>query len=701
MISLFKHGKDSAVSVSNISIDDYFEKIRNGYWQDGVLNYRATGKNKNNNQCVTVSGVFKERQAKKIIKHSGLICLDVDAKDQIADIDIEAIRQDNYVYAMHHSIGGFGYAVYIKIDSDRHLDAFLALENYFFVNYNVVLDTSCKDTSRLRFISYDPDLYINTKAKVFKQYLKKKELPKQKPIVIKSDFDDMVNKASSMNLFDDYGDYIRLAFALVSEFGENGRHYFHNLCSSSSKYNQVTADKHYDIAVNRSGTGVTIASVYYIFKQAGIELTSEKTEFIKSIVKLSDNPEAELKKMDVQDADTYLQFTKKKEEKTEIDLIVDLIKMNNVKFNEITRNFEFNNEVMTDRVLANFYTKVWTKIDDGISKDKIFTLIQNRDNSISYNPIRQWFDKNKHISYSNEFENLKKCFNIEQLIHEGDEIFIFNDYLDIYLKKWLLGLIGSAYGTYSLMILVITGEQGIKKTEFFRNLLPIDLRGFYAESNLDEGKDSEILMTNKWLIIDDEFGGKSKKDATKLKRLSSQQTFSIRMPYGRVSEDLNRLAVLGGTSNDSEVINDPTGNRRIIPINLISFDFEAYKKIDKDKLFIELYHEWEKEKDGWFLSKYEIEYLNRSNEKNIEVMSEYELINKYVRSDSNHKMTNTEIKLKLESIHISFKTNNKRIGQALKKCGYNQEVIKEGGKTMRIYRVRVYESVTTEPFEIQ
>src|SRR5690606_8018810 len=112
-------------------------------------------------------------------------------------------------------------------------------------------------------------------------------------------------------------------------------------------------------------------------------------------------------------------------------------------------------------------------------------------------------------------------------------------------------------------------------------------RRYYAESNLDEGKDSEILMCKKLIIVDDEFGGKSKKDATKLKRLSSQQTFSIRAPYGRITEDLNRLAVLGGTSNDSEVINDPTGHRRIIPIILLSFDIEKYKSIDKTKLFIE------------------------------------------------------------------------------------------------------------------
>ena len=86
--------------------------------------------------------------------------------------------------------------------------------------------------------------------------------------------------------------------------------------------------------------------------------------------------------------------------------------MNDVKFNEVTRNFEFNGEEMTDRILANFYTKVWTKIDDKIAKDKVFTLIQNKDNSVSYNPIRQWFEEHAHITHNNEFDKLKKCFTV-------------------------------------------------------------------------------------------------------------------------------------------------------------------------------------------------------------------------------------------------------------------------------------------------
>ena len=696
MISVFKSAK-STTSEHNIEVDSYFDGIKNGVWQDEVLNYRAGRTEKTDTTCITVSGTFKQRKADKLLEHSGLICLDIDSKDQITNVDIDQIKRDEYVYAVHRSLSGNGYAVFVKIDGARHLDAFLGLEHYMMAKYLIVLDKTCKDTSRLRFVSYDPDIYINKKAKHFKTYLKKKDKPKIKPVVVKTDFDEMVVKAGPMNLFDNYEDYIRLAFALTQEFSESGRIYFHQLCQSSPKYNQKQAEKDYNVALQRSGTGVSIASVYYIFKQAGISTTSERTENIKSIVKLADNPKEALEKLNIPltEAEAFLPKEENKKEKNEIDLIVDLIKMNDVKFNEITRNFEFNGEEMTDRILANFYTKVWQKIDDGISKDKVFTLIQNKDNSISYNPIKDWFNKNKHLKTDNEFAKLIACFKIEQLFYENDGVYVFDDYLDTYLKKWLLGLIGSAFGTYSLMILVIAGEQGIKKTEFFRNLLPKDLRKFYAESNLDEGKDSEILMTKKWLIVDDEFGGKSKKDATKLKRMSSQQTFSIRMPYGRVSEDLLRLAVLGGTSNDAEVINDPTGNRRIIPINLLSFDFDSYLQIDKDKLFIELYNEWLKDKESWFLTKREIEYLNKANEKNIEVMSEVELINKNIVNDPTSKMTNTDVILELQKLHPTFKTNTKRMGQALKKCGYIQQVMKVGTKVIRAYEIKIRGSVNS------
>lgn len=691
MVSIFKHAKDPN-SERNLSVESFFDGIKNGQWQDEILDYRTGKRKKETLHAVTASGVFKERKATSLLKHSGLICIDVDSKDQICEIDIETLKSDQFVYCVHRSAGGFGFAVYVKIDSERHLDAFLGLEEYFFVNYSIVVDKSCKDVSRLRFISYDPELVLNEKSKVFKKYLKKKEVERKnyKPFVIKSDFDDMVSQASSMNLFDDYSDYIKLAFALASEFGANGETYFHALCRSSSKYDEVKATKHYQKACARKETGVSIATVYWKFKDAGISLTSEKTETIKSVIKLSENPKETLKELGIEDNDNIIENLKQgAKEKTELDEIIDLIKLQKIKFNEITRNFEMKGVEMTDRHLAQFYSLVWHKIDESISKDKVWTLIQSKENTPSFNPIHDFFLNNQNVIPDNEFEKLKSCFTIDAQVFKDDQFWNIEDYLDVYLKKWLLGIIGSSFGTYSLMILVLVGEQGVRKTEFFRNLLPKELRKYYAESNLDEGKDSEILMCKKLLIVDDEFGGKSKKDATKLKRLSSQQTFSIRAPYGRITEDLNRLAVLGGTSNDSEVINDPTGNRRIIPINLLAFDIEKFKAIDKTKLFIELYNEWKNDPKGWFLEKGEIDFLNQSTLKNTEVWQEEDLITRYCKFDQYNYMTSTDVKLGLEKHFPSLRTNTKRIGQALKKAGIEQEMKKINGKLMRVYRLQI------------
>lgn len=670
--------------------NSFFDGIKNGEWQIDVMAYRQnpTQENKQKLECVTASGVFEERKKSKIIEHSGLICIDIDAKDQISEIDIEALKTDAYVNVIHKSVGGEGLAVYFKVDKSKHDDAFLGLEKYLFDKYLLVTDKSCKDVSRLRFVSFDPDLFLNEKAKIFKKYLPKTEVKKKeiKQIVVKSDFDEMVNQAKNMNLFDDYENYIKLAFALSDEFGENGRNYFHTLCQSSSKYDEKKANKDFDIAVKRQGSGITIKTVYFRFKEAGINLMSEKTKEIQKIAKLSDNPQEELSIRGIIDEENLIeQFKEKKNSETKIDLIIELIKINKIIFNEILRNYEFNGEIMNDRVLANFNTQVWTKIDENISKDKIFNLIQDKAIVPSYNPIHKWFNDNCNLKTDNEFKKLVDCFKIEATLFEKDKNYNINDYLDIFLKKWLLGIISSAHGVYSLLILVLIGEQRTDKSRFFRNLLPEKLRMFYAESPLDEGKDSEILMTKKLLILDDEFSGKSKKDATKLKRLSSQQTFSIRAPYGRVSEDLQRLAVLCGTSNEQEVINDPTGNRRIIPINIINFNFDKFLKIDKDKLFIELYNEWRKAPESWFLENEEIKLLNRITIKNTEVMTEEELIQKYFEFNESGKMTNSDVMFILQNKCFSLKTNSKRIGQALKKLNFDSKIIRENGNLKRVY----------------
>jgi len=59
-------------------------------------------------------------------------------------------------------------------------------------------------------------------------------------------------------------------------------------------------------------------------------------------------------------------------------------------------------------------------------------------------------------------------------------------------------------------------------TAELRRLLPKPLANYYAESKLDGGKDDDILLTKKLIIMDDEFGGKSKFEAKRFKELTSK-----------------------------------------------------------------------------------------------------------------------------------------------------------------------------------
>lgn len=692
-INIFKSANNSKQPTATILFQQYLENVKNGLWQDDVLAYRNGNKKKESLPGITTSGTFNTRSESGLIEHSGIMCIDLDAKDQIVNFDIEEIKKDNYVHAVHQSLGGFGYAIFFKINPDKHKESYFGLEKYFLEKYKLIADPAPKNVASLRFVSYDPNLYFNENSKVFKLY-PKKEKQKQNEYypTTANDFDDIVREVTNkgINLCEDYDVWIKFAFALSKEFGQNGRGYFHAFSCPSGKYDYGKTDKMYDIALKRSGSGVGIATVYFHCKNAGINIVSEKTKKVAQVTKLSATKEEAkitLKEMGIE-ADDLVDKINNEKERTELDEVVDFIKLTKVRFNEITRNYEFGKEPMSDRVLAKFYSQCWKLISDDLSKDKIFTLIENPENTTAYNPIRLFFQKYAHLKPKGNFDKLVSCFKVHHEVNIKGTNYEVTDYLNTFLKKWLLSIVGSAHGTYSLMILVLNGKQGISKTEFFRGLLPLELHDYYAESSLDDGKDSEILMTKKLLIVDDEFGGKNKNDYKKLKNISSKQTFSIRRPYGKVSEDLERIAVLGGTTNESEIINDYTGNRRIIPVNVISFDIDKFRSIDKIDLFIELFHEWEADRTGWFLTPDEIENLNESTLKNQEVMAESELIADLMEPNKHFEMTNTQIKLQLEAKFASFRTNSKRIGQALKILGYDSELKKIDGSTQRVYKIR-------------
>lgn len=124
--------------------------------------------------CIAPSGVFSKRGAAYLQKHTGLIAIDIDLKDNrhisnFADLKNELCKIPNVAYC-GLSVSGNGYWLLILIaHPEKHELHFRFIETYF-ASKGLKIDPACKDVGRLRFYSYDADAYFNHAAKPLQAY---------------------------------------------------------------------------------------------------------------------------------------------------------------------------------------------------------------------------------------------------------------------------------------------------------------------------------------------------------------------------------------------------------------------------------------------------------------------------------------------------------------------------------------------------
>lgn len=118
-------------------------------------------------KSICFSGEFSRRSAKNIINHSGFACLDFDDVGTFDDaVCLRDSLQDNeYIYSAFISPSGNGVKAIVKIPAEiqNHKKYYEALCETF----DSFLDLKTKDISRVCYESYDPDLFINEKSKVW------------------------------------------------------------------------------------------------------------------------------------------------------------------------------------------------------------------------------------------------------------------------------------------------------------------------------------------------------------------------------------------------------------------------------------------------------------------------------------------------------------------------------------------------------
>ena len=707
-------------STRTIDTTYFLNGVKSGTWEDIIHPIRNEADPKVRSQLkksapsVTISGTFMNGRAdSKITEHSGLIAIDFDAVDDVPAFK-EQLSKDPYTYASFVSISGRGVCCIVKIDGSKHRQAFNGLCEYYSENFNMPPDPSGVNESRARFVSFDPFLFWNEGSVKFTKYKEPKIIRKLPTIVYaKNDFEAIIAtiQRQNINIADGYHEYRNIGFALADKFGEEGRDYFHSIAQQSSKYTHKSCDVQYNHCLRAQGHGITIATLYYYAQQAGIKLHSEQT------IRIATQTNA-LKKSGISKAD----IVKKLDEFNDIDPeistpIVEQVYEQNINIggnredsiindikdwitmqyslrrNIITGYIENNGRPLEDEDLFGLFVDAKTAFGNeaqtSLMKEIIHSPFVN-----SYNPFHEFFNSLTPPTTSDALAYIHSFWDCIDTPNKS--------YLKEFGTKWLVSIVASAFGQHSpLMLILVSEEQGTGKTEFFRRLLPSKLSKYYAESKLDRGKDDEILMTQRIIIMDDEMSGKSKSESARMKNMLSASDFSLRRPYGMGNVTLKRLAVLCATTNIPEVLSDPTGNRRYIPIRMNSYNFDKYNKTDKTHLFACAYQLW-KEGFSWEISRDDAKRMEASQSEFKAPSIERELIVKYFINspEKGYWVTATDIKVRLER-DTSQKLRTNTIVAEMHSLGYRKTVMEMNGTIGNYYRVIEVGSNTTSVSDVE
>ena len=119
---------------------------------------------------ICFSGVFNKRSDSALVEHSGLICLDFDGYEKKKDLtdDRAKFEKNKFVFAVFVSPSGNGLKVLVRIpkDSENHTKYFNALKKHFASPY---FDTTSKNISRVCYESFDKQIYVNQKSKLWEK----------------------------------------------------------------------------------------------------------------------------------------------------------------------------------------------------------------------------------------------------------------------------------------------------------------------------------------------------------------------------------------------------------------------------------------------------------------------------------------------------------------------------------------------------
>lgn len=238
------------------------------------------------------------------------------------------------------------------------------------------------------------------------------------------------------------------------------------------------------------------------------------------------------------------------------------------------------------------------------------------------------------------------------------------------------------------MVPILSGGQGQRKSSGIEMMAPFDT---FREMNFHQSEDARARLMRGCLIVElGELSGLKTKAIEEIKAWTARRKEDWVPKYKEFSTALLRRCVFKGTTNDETFLDDPTGERRWLPLSTGAVDVEGIAR-DRDQLWAEALVLFAADGIAWR----EAERLARFEHGAYRVVDGWEeAVSRWLATPeldgelpcpdgfTTHQALVEGLSFRENAIKRADET---RMAKTLKAQGFAQKVTSRGGKSVRLW----------------
>jgi hypothetical protein len=241
---------------------------------------------------VTFSGIFYARHNQQLVRHSNLLCFDLDhvgSEPCVQQLQRQLIADPLLdVQLAFRSPSGNGLKLVIKMASlfdlrqsevmrleqiiEIHNAEYAKIAQHILHQHNIQVDKT-NDVARACFLCHDPNAYIKRPSTVSTSKtlnpvysVRDKHSIVHQPLTINLTLESAIQllETHAIDITTQYHDWYRIGMALASHYGEVGRNYYHRISRFYPRYTIEETNKQYNLCLKYNNYRIKLGTIFYL-----------------------------------------------------------------------------------------------------------------------------------------------------------------------------------------------------------------------------------------------------------------------------------------------------------------------------------------------------------------------------------------------------------------------------------------------------